>query len=188
MPEDLSSVTAAVKRVTEAAKSRQGYYAPSKLVQAAKLLTALQHTGAEHGISPATWDYVTDLAGACVDAIHVGQGKQAPKTAAAAEALLGHVARTLAERELYGVQPEGQLSVLLPRVETTPAWGTNGDGQLAVSLSADIGWYLYIHDRARIGGSVRDKGVFAPFDAAGAAEVAEIAIQINRGPRDLFHR
>ena len=110
---------------------------------------------------------------------------KAPETAAAALALLQHVENALATNWGIDAERSAEWLIALPRVDTSPALGRDGDAQLAITVDHTGGWLLTVHD-PQTAGMTRVNTVHASFDAAGAAEVAEIAVQVNRDPRNPF--
>jgi hypothetical protein len=80
------------------------------------------------------------------------------------------------------------LLVVLPRVDTSPPLGRNRDALLAIGLPPESGWSFTFYD-PHFDGLNRGREVYAPFDAAGAADVAEIAVRVNCDPANPFpHR
>jgi hypothetical protein len=173
--------------VTEAARHHACLYSQSYLTQAAALLGDLLKAGQKHGVEPDRWGAVANLPGAVVDVIgYQDRYHKPPQTGEAAVALLHQVADALAERWNVDVEWPGELLIALPRVDTSPSLGPSGTGQLAINVHPDGGWMFTYHDPSQLGGLTVGRNVYAPFDAAGAAEVAEIAVQVNQDPKNPF--
>lgn len=172
--------------VTDVTRIRAGWYSATYLNEAAALLGDLLEAGQRHGVAPSEWDNVTSLAGAAVDVLwRQDRYHKRPETAAAVLALLQHVENALAENHGVTAERPGEWMLALPRVDTSPALGRNGDAQLAITIDHTGGWLLTMHDPANVG-MTRVNTVHATFDAAGAAEVAEIAVRVNAEPKNPF--
>ncbi|WP_372672652.1 hypothetical protein [Amycolatopsis kentuckyensis] len=172
--------------VTKAASRNAGWYGPTYLKEAASLLGELLEAGQRHGVAPSEWDNVANLPAAAVDVLwRQDRYYKKPETAAAVIALLQHAENALAANHGVTAERPAEWTLALPRVDTSPRMGRDGDAQLVIAIDGTGGWMLTMHDPRAVG-MTRMNTVYATFDAAGAAEVAEIAVQVNRDPRNPF--
>ncbi|WP_432158215.1 hypothetical protein [Streptomyces sp. bgisy153] len=175
-PEGPVFSTEAYAAVEKAAGSRRSLYVPSVLEHAAELLTALWAAGEKHGITPAEWGWVTDLAGATIDVVS-RQYESAPKPERTYEqvmALQGHLASAL--NELGLTTRPGSPGVIVSRGPDTPRGGFHGDADIDVRIYSDGGWaFSFAADGASV------MSIVAPASQAGASQVAEVVRAFVRG-------
>ncbi|WP_370964762.1 hypothetical protein [Amycolatopsis sp. cg9] len=171
--------------VTEAARRRAGWYGRTYLKETAALLGDLPEADQRHGVAPDEWDNVANLAGAAADVLwRQDKYHKTTETAAAMLALLQHVENALAANWGADAEHPEEWMLALPHIDTSPVMGCNGDAQLVITIDGTGGWLLTMSDPAH-GRMTRVNTVYAPFDAAGAAEVA---VQVNRDPSNPLPR
>lgn len=156
-------------------------YTQPVLDAAATLLADLWTTGQRHGVQPDK----LDVAFTCLDAMKPRWYTGIPRTVDEAQALLRVLVEEFAALSVHDTtfNTESGL-VLLPRWPTTPTWGYDHPAdppapQLAVTATIgemDGGWDLALNMRHS-----RAVTVAAPCDRAGAAAVARLAIDVNKG-------
>ena len=170
--------TEAYAAVEKAAKGRRALYVPSVLEHAAELLTALWATGEQHGVTPAEWNWVSDLAGGTLDVVsRQYEYESAPKpgrTIAEIVSLQGHLVSAL--KELGLTARLGGPGVIVDRGPDTPRGGYHGDADIDVRIHSDGGWAFSF---AAQGAPVMS--IVAPASQAGASQVAEIIRAFVRG-------
>ncbi|WP_431776498.1 hypothetical protein [Streptomyces cucumeris] len=168
--------TEAYAAVEKAAKERRALYVPSVLEHAAELLTALWAAGEKHGVAPAEWGWVSDLAGGTLDVVS-RQYESAPKperTVAQVVSLQGHLVSAL--KELGLTARLGGPGVIVDRGPDTPRGGFHGDADVDVRIYSDGGWaFSFAADGASV------MSIVAPASEAGASQVAEITRAFVRG-------
>lgn len=146
---------------------------------AAALLDAWCATAAEHGadmLGHQGGEWATRLAGAALEmAVEQVRRSPRPQTPDEATALLDLVAVRLAARGI--TTGRDVLYVALPRVETTPAWGTDSRRALAITIDIDRGWELVIDQPA--GSPVVE--IVGRCDETGIDAMLDLAITINTG-------
>lgn len=164
--------------VEKAAKDRHALYVPSVLEHAAALLTDLSATGERHGVTPAEWGWVSDLAGSALDVV-ARQYERAPdpeRTHAKVNSLLGHLIGALTSEEIGLTARLGGPGIIVDRGPNTPRGGFHGDADIEVRIYSDGGWHFSF---AADGASVMS--IVAPASEAGASQVAEVVRAFVRG-------
>jgi hypothetical protein len=156
-------------------------YTRPVLDDAAALLADLWATAEHHGVRP---DQL-DVAYRCLEAVRPRWRTGIPQTIDDAQALLHVLLEEFATLGVAATFNDETGLVLLPRGPRTPTWGYNRPYEqpplLAVTATlgqSDGGWDVALNRRGS-----RMVEVSASCDRAGAAAVAQLAIEINAGGR-----
>lgn len=156
-------------------------YTEEILVDAAELLADVYAAGIQRGIEPDRWDFdprSDRLPYAVLQArrLDIRQNPNMPTTVEACRpALTQFVDHFRHSMALY--DPE-LGAVVLPRTETTPPWGHDGQARLTVSIAVEGANTRWVFTLDRSPKPVVD--VAAEFGAE-LAELAELATQVNHG-------
>lgn len=145
---------------------------------AAALLVDLWAAAEKHHVGPAD----LDVAFKCLEAVARRQRGTIPQTEWDAEQLLAGLMDEFATLGVTTTFDAEKGLVLIPRGPSTPEW-SNAQGPCALAVTVTIedtlgGWELGLDAPGTYVISIA-----APCDRAGAAAVAQLAIEINEGHR-----